>query len=199
MTVTTWTPFPSRAFKYAGSVATRVLPSPVTISAMAPLWSTMPPINWTSKWRMPRFRRPASRQTAKASVSTSSSVSPLARRWRNFAVCSANSASVMAWYFDSRAPIAATCGCSFFRYRALDEPNSPVNDRSTARPKPPKTSPRTSQICVRISSMGSSKRAGRPGKTGRNARMYLLFYAWSRRIVHEMPPWGDWQARKQPK
>ena len=33
-------------------MATRVLPSPVTISAILPPCRTMPPINWTSKWRM---------------------------------------------------------------------------------------------------------------------------------------------------
>ena len=34
-------------------VATSVLPSPVFISAILPWWSTMPPISWTSKGRMP--------------------------------------------------------------------------------------------------------------------------------------------------
>ena len=37
-------------------VATRVLPSPVFISAILPWCKTMPPINWTSKGRMPRIR-----------------------------------------------------------------------------------------------------------------------------------------------
>ena len=35
--MTTCTPLPSSALRYAGSVATSVLPSPVTISAMLPL------------------------------------------------------------------------------------------------------------------------------------------------------------------
>ena len=56
-----WTPLPGSALRYAGSVATRVLPSPVAISAILPWWSTMPPISWTSKWRMPTVRRAASR------------------------------------------------------------------------------------------------------------------------------------------
>ena len=42
-------------------MATSVLPSPVRISAILPLCSTMPPISWTSKWRMPSARLPASR------------------------------------------------------------------------------------------------------------------------------------------
>ena len=45
MTVTTWTPLPSSAFRYAGSVATSVLPSPVRISAILPWCRTMPPID----------------------------------------------------------------------------------------------------------------------------------------------------------
>ncbi len=43
----------------------------------------MPPISWASKWRWPRTRQAASRTSAKASTSRSSSVSPLARRSRN--------------------------------------------------------------------------------------------------------------------
>ena len=36
------------AFRYTGSVETRVLPSPVFISAIHPKCSAMPPISWTS-------------------------------------------------------------------------------------------------------------------------------------------------------
>ena len=39
----------------------------------------MPPISWTSKWRMPIVRRPASRVIAKHSGSRSSSDSPASR------------------------------------------------------------------------------------------------------------------------
>ena len=46
------TPRPVSAFRYAGSVATRVLPSPVAISAIVPSCSTMPPMSCTSKWRI---------------------------------------------------------------------------------------------------------------------------------------------------
>ena len=38
-------------------MATRVLPSPVFISAMLPRWSAAPPMSCTSKWRRPRVRR----------------------------------------------------------------------------------------------------------------------------------------------
>src|SRR5947199_7122728 len=70
------TPRPVRPFRYAGKVATSVLPSPVAISAIFPSWSTMPPISWTSKCRIPTVRRAASRQTANASGRMSSRGSP---------------------------------------------------------------------------------------------------------------------------
>ena len=44
------------AFRYSGSVATSVLPSPVFISEMLPWCRTTPPSICTSKWRMPRRR-----------------------------------------------------------------------------------------------------------------------------------------------
>ena len=75
--MTMCTPLPVSALRYAGSVATSVLPSPVRISAILPLCSTMPPISCTSKWRMRSVRLAASRTTAKASGSSSSSVAPL--------------------------------------------------------------------------------------------------------------------------
>ena len=50
--------------------------APVRISAICPLWRTMPPMSWTSKWRIFSARFPASRQTAKDSMSRSSTVAP---------------------------------------------------------------------------------------------------------------------------
>ena len=47
-TVTRCAPLPGSAFRYSGSVATSVLPSPVAISAILPKWSWMPPMSWTS-------------------------------------------------------------------------------------------------------------------------------------------------------
>ncbi|CFW38912.1 Uncharacterised protein [Bordetella pertussis] len=57
-------------------MAISVLPSPVRISAILPLCSAIPPSIWTSKWRIPNTRLPASRTTAKASGSRSSSDVP---------------------------------------------------------------------------------------------------------------------------
>ena len=70
------TPRPVSPLSTAGSVATSVLPSPVAISAIVPSWSTMPPMSWTSKCRMPSRRRPISRTMAKTSGRISSSSVP---------------------------------------------------------------------------------------------------------------------------
>src|SRR2546427_6809302 len=105
-----WTPRPLNALRYAGSVATSVLPSPVAISAMVPSCSTMPPMSWTSKWRMPTLRRAASRQTAKASVRTSSTVSPPARRFLNSSDFARRAVSSSGWSDGSSALMAATMG-----------------------------------------------------------------------------------------
>ena len=63
--MTTWTPLPGRAFKNAGMVATSVLPSPVSSSAMQRLWIAMPPTICTSNWRWPIARLAASRDQGK--------------------------------------------------------------------------------------------------------------------------------------
>src|SRR6266850_666257 len=105
-----WTPRPVSAFRYAGSVATRVLPSPVAISAMIPSWSTMPPISWTSKWRMPTVRRAASRHTANASVRTSSTVSLPASRFLNSSDFARSPASSSGCSDGSSALMATTVG-----------------------------------------------------------------------------------------
>src|SRR5438132_7190286 len=105
-----WTPRPVRPLRYAGSVATSVLPSPVAISAILPSWRTMPPISWTSKGRMPTLRRAASRATAKASGSSASTDSPASRRFLNSSVFARNSASPSAWTDGSSAFVASTVG-----------------------------------------------------------------------------------------
>ena len=51
-----WTPLPPRPLRYTGRVLTRVLPSPVFISATQPKCSAAPPISCTSKWRWPMTR-----------------------------------------------------------------------------------------------------------------------------------------------
>src|SRR6267143_1554126 len=105
-----WTPLPRRALRYAGSVATSVLPSPVAISAIFPSCRTMPPMSCTSKCRMPTERRAASRQTAKASGSTSSISAPSASRLRSSSVLPRRAASSRACTAGSRALISATTG-----------------------------------------------------------------------------------------
>src|SRR5215207_4428374 len=93
MTVTRWTPLPASALSATASVAVSVLPSPVFISAIEPAWSTMPPIIWTSKWRMPIVRREVSRTTANVSGRRSSSGSPLRARSRSASACWRSSSS----------------------------------------------------------------------------------------------------------
>src|SRR5439155_926570 len=105
-----WTPRPVSPLRYAGSVATSVLPSPVAISAILPSWRTIPPISWTSKGRMPTVRRAASRATANASGSSASTDSPASRRFLNSSVFARSSASPSAWTDGSSAFVASTVG-----------------------------------------------------------------------------------------
>src|SRR5512139_3882642 len=116
------TPLPGSAFRYAGSVATSVLPSPVRISEILPSLSTMPPTSWTSKWRMCSVRLAASRTTAKASGSSDSSVAPSARRLRNSAVLPRSSASLSPAIAGSRALICCTTPAYCFSSRSLRLP-----------------------------------------------------------------------------
>ena len=88
------TPLRLNAFKYAGNVATNVLPSPVAISATTPLCNKAPPTNCTSKCLKPSSLLDASRTAANASTSTSSSVSPNRNRARNSNVFALNSTLV---------------------------------------------------------------------------------------------------------
>ena len=81
MTVTTCTPLRARGavgpsglaactaseLSTTARVAVSVFPSPVFISAIWPSCSAMPPISWTSKWRIPIVRLPVSRTIAKHS------------------------------------------------------------------------------------------------------------------------------------
>src|SRR3954469_9930159 len=67
-----WTPWRVRPLRYTGRVETRVLPSPVFISATQPKCRAAPPMIWTSKCRWPSVRTPASRTAANASGRMSS-------------------------------------------------------------------------------------------------------------------------------
>ncbi len=140
------TPRPVSAFSTAGSVATSVLPSPVFISAILPSFRTMPPINCTSKWRMPSFRRPASRTKANAGTSAGSSAS-LQRSLncgssrgrspsractcvRSCTVFSRSSASLSFSYSGASALISVTSGWISFRSRSCFVPMNRATTRS---------------------------------------------------------------------
>jgi uncharacterized coiled-coil protein SlyX len=92
----------------AGSVATNVLPSPVFISAILRLCSTIPPNNWTSKWRRPIVRTEASRTNAKASGKIESRSAPFDRRSFNSTVLALSPSSGNALISGSRALITPT-------------------------------------------------------------------------------------------
>src|SRR5450759_3778815 len=81
-------------------------PSPVFISAIRPWCRTMPPTSWTSKWRSPMVRRPASRQSANASISSSSRSSPAWARRRSSSDRSRRAASSRAISSGSRELMA---------------------------------------------------------------------------------------------
>src|SRR5262249_18896557 len=72
-----WTPFSSRALRYAGRVATRVLPSPVTISEMLPRCSTAPPTICPPTCRCSFNGRARSRREAHAHVLEASRATPV--------------------------------------------------------------------------------------------------------------------------
>src|SRR5688572_1260847 len=118
------TPLPASALRYAGSVATSVLPSPVFISAILPRCSTIPPISCTSKCRMLSVRRPASRTTEKASGSRSSSVCPCWKRDRNSSVLARSCSSESDWTDGSSALISVTTGARRFSSRSLAVPKT---------------------------------------------------------------------------
>src|SRR3954454_17885852 len=103
-----WTPLPPRALRYTGSVLTRVLPSPVFISATQPKCSAAPPMSWTSKCRWPMTRLPASRVAANASMRRSSTDSPRSIRSRNSTVLCFSSSSLSAAISASWALMSGT-------------------------------------------------------------------------------------------
>src|SRR5712691_5762742 len=117
-------PSPGSAFRYAGSVATSVFPSPVAISAIFPSWSTMPPISCMSKCRMRTVRRAASRAAANASGRSVSSSSPSVSRFRSCSVLSRSAASESACMSGSIALIASTTGHMRLTSRSCLVPNT---------------------------------------------------------------------------
>src|SRR5256886_4482801 len=105
-----WTPRPVRPLRYAGSVATSVLPSPVAISAVWPSWRPMLPISWRSKGRMPTVRRAASRAPVRSRGAARDTDRPASRRFLTPSVFARNSASPSAWTDGSSAFVASTVG-----------------------------------------------------------------------------------------
>src|SRR5690606_23785426 len=83
----------------------------------------MPPMSCTSKWRMFSVRLAASRTTANASGSRSSSVSPFSRRSRNSSVLARSCASDNATICGSSALICSTTREYRFSSRSLGSPN----------------------------------------------------------------------------
>ena len=110
------------AFRYAGNVEVKVLPSPVRISAILPLCKAIPPAICTSKWRIFMTRLEPSRTTAKASGSKASSDSPAAKRSRKLWVLARNSSSFRASSPDSSALIRSTVLRYCLRRRSLRLP-----------------------------------------------------------------------------
>src|SRR5438093_6606368 len=117
-----WTPLPVSPLSTEGRVATSVFPSPVAISAIFPAWSTMPPMSWTSKWRMASRRRPASRTRAKVSGRTSSSSMPSTTRARRASARCRSSASDSGRSSSAKPFTARTRGRRRLMSRSCLEP-----------------------------------------------------------------------------
>src|SRR2546427_2718498 len=86
----------------------------------------MPPTIWTSKGRRPMVRRAASRTTAKASTSRSSSASPFSSRWRNSGVFARSSSSVSFSISGSSSLMSATRSRCRLTSRAFGSPRTLV-------------------------------------------------------------------------
>jgi hypothetical protein len=120
-----------------GKVATSVLPSPVFISAIIPLCRAMPPMSWTSKWRMPRERTDASRVRAKQSGMMRSSTADFsfsaasAISLRQACICSRMRASSSDFAHASRSLMRATTGRSRLSSRMFLVPMSFLTTKST--------------------------------------------------------------------
>jgi hypothetical protein len=143
---------PERQFRYSGSVATSVLPSPVYISAIAPRCRITPPTSCTSKWRMPSVRTLASRTRAKASGSTSSMVfSPAAISAFQALVCSWNCCAERPLAQGSSSLTRRTSGSSWRTTRSLREPKMFFSQRPESLPSLPRRSVSWSQSIVVLS------------------------------------------------
>ena len=104
-------------------MATKVLPSPVRISATLPSCKTTPPMSCTSKCRIPIARTPPSRTTAKASGSSASNDSPCWKRSLNSWVFARSASSSRPLRLSSRALIFLTVFLIRRSTLSLREPN----------------------------------------------------------------------------
>ena len=157
----TCTPLPVTAFRYTGSVATSVFPSPVRISAMRPWCKVMPPIIWTSKCRMPSVRFDTSRTAANASGRRSSRVSLPSRRSRNLAVNPRSSSSLRRANWPSSALISSTAGRIRLTSRSLPSPS--ILRSLLITPSAPRRSPfptRTSSLPTQHGCGGDMQHVG---------------------------------------
>src|SRR5690349_9781023 len=100
---------------------------------MAPPCSTMPPISWTSKWRIFMRRRATSRTSAKVSSSRSSRSSPSRARSRRRSACSRSSSSSSSSSSGSQALIASTR--LEYRLNCLASPMRRARSRSVMAPR----------------------------------------------------------------
>ena len=115
---------PVNPFKYAGKVATNVLPSPVFISAILPWCKTIPPSNCTLKCFIPSTLLEASLQTANASGNKLSKDSPFCILSLNSTVLACNSSSVSFCIPSSKASILSAIDWSFLTSLSLYVPKT---------------------------------------------------------------------------
>ena len=113
-------------------MATRVLPSPVTISAILPPCRTIPPINWTSKCRM--FKITAAGFAAGRECLGQEVVERFARRVaarRNSSVLARSSSPDSVGKLGSSSLIRATIGRIWRICRSFELPNSRTSPSET--------------------------------------------------------------------
>src|SRR3989344_3942005 len=113
----------------------------------------MPPTSCTSKWRIPSVRLEASRTTAKASCSRSSSASPFETRVLNSAVLARNCSSLSGAMPASSALIRATSCCMRLIRRVLRLPNILVSAFVIMNIRAPRT-----EACQRSGIMEEKRR-----------------------------------------
>ena len=117
------------ALRTIGSVATRVFPSPVFISAILPSCRTIPPTSCTSKCRMFNTLELASLVIAKESAKTSSKLCAPDKTLSFIALnASLSASSLRGLYFCSKSLILFTIFLYLFNSRSFEVPKIfPIN------------------------------------------------------------------------